>query len=77
MIKPAITLAKAPAREIELFDPPAGAIYSIEATARLVDISRRFDKTFSAQNIKCFGEQRTIQLSRKTKPKTNRRRKKK
>ena len=41
MIKPAIALAKAPAREIELFDPPPEAVYSIEATAHLVDVSRR------------------------------------
>jgi DNA-binding transcriptional MerR regulator len=34
-------LAKAPSREIELYDPPPDAIYTIEATAHLVDMPRR------------------------------------
>jgi MerR family transcriptional regulator/heat shock protein HspR len=34
-------VAKAPSHEIELFDPPLGAIYTIEATAHLVDLPRR------------------------------------
>ena len=41
MIKPTITIAKVPAHEIELFDPPSDAIYTIEATAHLVDVPRR------------------------------------
>jgi MerR family transcriptional regulator/heat shock protein HspR len=34
-------VAKAPPYEIELYDPPPDAIYTIEATAHLVDLSRR------------------------------------
>ena len=34
-------LAKAPSREIELFDPPRNAVYTIEATAQIVDVPRR------------------------------------
>jgi len=41
MIRPTITIAKVPAHEIELFDPPSDAIYTIEATAHLADVPRR------------------------------------
>ena len=41
MIRPTISITKAPAHEIELFDPPRDAIYTIEATAHLVDVPRR------------------------------------
>jgi DNA-binding transcriptional MerR regulator len=47
MINPAarstrdFAIAKAPSHEIELYDPPPDAIYTIEATAHLVDIPRR------------------------------------
>jgi DNA-binding transcriptional MerR regulator len=41
MIEPAIPLTKAPSHEIQLFDPPLDAVYTIEATAHLVDLPRR------------------------------------
>src|SRR4051812_23864831 len=34
-------IAKAPSFEIELFDPPADALYSIETTAQLSGVPRR------------------------------------
>ena len=34
-------LAIAPPREIELFEPPPNALYTIEATAQIVDVPRR------------------------------------
>ena len=34
-------LATAPPREIQLFEPPADALYTIEATAQLLDVPRR------------------------------------
>ncbi|MEY2488837.1 MAG: MerR family transcriptional regulator, heat shock protein HspR [Verrucomicrobiota bacterium] len=34
-------MVKAPSFEIELFDPPADALYSIETTARLAGVPRR------------------------------------
>lgn len=34
-------LAKAPPREIELFEPTPHALYTIEATAQIVDVPRR------------------------------------
>jgi DNA-binding transcriptional MerR regulator len=34
-------IVKAPSFEIELFDPPADTLYSIEATAQLADVPRR------------------------------------
>jgi DNA-binding transcriptional MerR regulator len=34
-------IVKAPTREIELFDPPPDAVYTIETAAHLVDTSRR------------------------------------
>jgi DNA-binding transcriptional MerR regulator len=37
----AFVIAKAPSHEIELYDPPHDAIYTIEATAHLVDVPRR------------------------------------
>ncbi len=33
--------AQAPSREIQLFEPPSGALYTIEATSRIVDVPRR------------------------------------
>jgi DNA-binding transcriptional MerR regulator len=33
--------ARAPSHEIQLFEPPPGAVYTIEATSRLVNVSRR------------------------------------
>jgi DNA-binding transcriptional MerR regulator len=33
--------ARTPCRELQLFEPPPDAIYTIEATSRLVDVSRR------------------------------------
>jgi DNA-binding transcriptional MerR regulator len=33
--------AKAPPREIQLFEPPLDAVYSIEATAQIADVPRR------------------------------------
>ena len=47
MINPATKLTstraitKAPPHEIELFEPPLDAIYTIEATSHLVDVPRR------------------------------------
>ncbi|MEY2530737.1 MAG: MerR family transcriptional regulator, heat shock protein HspR [Verrucomicrobiota bacterium] len=37
----AFAIAKAPSQEIQLFDPPLDAIYTIEATAHIVDVPRR------------------------------------
>jgi DNA-binding transcriptional MerR regulator len=37
----AFAIAKAPPHEIELYDPPFDAIYTIEATSHLVDVPRR------------------------------------
>jgi DNA-binding transcriptional MerR regulator len=37
----AFAIAKAPTDEIELYDPPLDALYTIEATAHLVDVPRR------------------------------------
>lgn len=34
-------LVKAPSRELELFEPPRNAVYTIEATAQIVDVPRR------------------------------------
>jgi DNA-binding transcriptional MerR regulator len=34
-------LAEVPSREIQLFEPPADALYTIEATSRIVDVPRR------------------------------------
>jgi DNA-binding transcriptional MerR regulator len=34
-------LAEAPGREIQLFEPPRNAVYTIEATAQLLDVPRR------------------------------------
>lgn len=34
-------LVKAPSRELELFEPPPNAVYTIEATAQIVDVPRR------------------------------------
>jgi DNA-binding transcriptional MerR regulator len=34
-------LATAPPHEIELFEPPPNAVYTIEATAQIVDVPRR------------------------------------
>lgn len=36
-----MAIAQTGSREIELFEPPAGAVYTIEATSRIVDIPRR------------------------------------
>jgi DNA-binding transcriptional MerR regulator len=36
-----IGIAKAPTRAIQLFQPPADAVYTIEATAHLIDMPRR------------------------------------
>ena len=33
--------AQARSREIQLFEPPSGALYTIEATSRIVDVPRR------------------------------------
>jgi len=33
--------ASAQSREIQLFEPPADAVYTIETTSRIVDVSRR------------------------------------
>src|SRR5438874_442887 len=33
--------AQAPSREIQLFEPPSGALYTIETTSRIVDVPRR------------------------------------
>jgi DNA-binding transcriptional MerR regulator len=33
--------ARAPSHEIQLFEPSPGAVYTIEATSRLVNVSRR------------------------------------
>jgi DNA-binding transcriptional MerR regulator len=33
--------ARGPSREIQLFEPSAGAVYTVEATSRLVNVSRR------------------------------------
>jgi len=41
MLRPTSAIPEAPSHEIELFDPPPDAIYTIEATARLVDVPRR------------------------------------
>jgi DNA-binding transcriptional MerR regulator len=41
MIRPTLSIRKVPAHEIELFDPPSDATYTIEATAHLVDVPRR------------------------------------
>ena len=41
MIKPTIEIGKGPSHEIQLFDPPADALYTIEAAARLADVPRR------------------------------------
>jgi DNA-binding transcriptional MerR regulator len=32
---------RTPSHEIQLFEPPPGAVYTIEATSRLVNVSRR------------------------------------
>jgi DNA-binding transcriptional MerR regulator len=34
-------LAEVPSREIQLFEPPADRLYTIEATSRIVDVPRR------------------------------------
>ena len=34
-------LAEVPSREIQLFEPSADALYTIEATSRIVDVPRR------------------------------------
>ena len=34
-------LAELSSREIQLFEPPADALYTIEATSRIVDVPRR------------------------------------
>jgi DNA-binding transcriptional MerR regulator len=34
-------LAKAPPRDIQLFEPPPDEVYTIEATAQIVDVPRR------------------------------------
>jgi DNA-binding transcriptional MerR regulator len=36
-----MAIASTRSREIQLFEPPAGAVYTIEATSRIVDIPRR------------------------------------
>lgn len=41
IIRPTISIVEAPTREIQLFEPPEDAIYTIDATAKLVSISRR------------------------------------
>jgi hypothetical protein len=33
--------AQARSREIQLFEPPSGALYTIEATSRIIDLPRR------------------------------------
>jgi DNA-binding transcriptional MerR regulator len=33
--------ARVPSREIQLFEPPPDAVYTIEATSRIVDVPRR------------------------------------
>jgi len=39
--KPAMAIAPTRSREIQLFDPPPDAVYTIEATSHLVNVSRR------------------------------------
>ena len=41
MLRPTSAIPEAPSHEIELFDPPPDAIYTIEAAAHLVDVPRR------------------------------------
>jgi len=36
-----MAIAQMRSREIQLFEPPADAVYTIDATSRLVDIRRR------------------------------------
>jgi MerR HTH family regulatory protein len=36
-----MAIAQTRSREIQLFEPPADAVYTIEATSRIVDIPRR------------------------------------
>lgn len=36
-----MAIASARSREIQLFEPPANAVYTIEATSRMVDVPRR------------------------------------
>ncbi|HET9368428.1 MAG TPA: MerR family transcriptional regulator [Candidatus Udaeobacter sp.] len=46
-----MAIAPTGSREIQLFEPPAGAVYTIEAAARLVDLPRRTILTYCKHRL--------------------------